>query len=160
MASVGAEVTSHHWGFAQGFDAYFDDMGSSRDTEKNRWRVERPHGSSATGGSRALGSSEARPRRVGSGDARGKTRKARGCTRAAGACAGGQGGGTQPRDAAGPRAKSEEANTRGGQIASLWQQATRGGRGTGRRASPSVAPAAAREQLKPDPDTRLPDINT
>ena len=42
MASVGAEVTSHHWGFAQGFDAYFDDMGSSRDTEKNRWRVERP----------------------------------------------------------------------------------------------------------------------
>ena len=42
MASVGAEVTSHHWGFAQGFDAYFDDMGSSRDEEKNRWRVERP----------------------------------------------------------------------------------------------------------------------
>jgi arylsulfatase A-like enzyme/Tfp pilus assembly protein PilF len=42
MASVGAEVTSHHWGFAQGFDAYFDDMGSSREEEKNRWRVERP----------------------------------------------------------------------------------------------------------------------
>ena len=42
MASVGAEVTSHHWGFAQGFDAYFDDMGSSRDEELNRWRVERP----------------------------------------------------------------------------------------------------------------------
>ena len=42
MASVGAEVTSHHWGFAQGFDAYYDDMGSSRDTERNRWRVERP----------------------------------------------------------------------------------------------------------------------
>ena len=42
MASVGAEVTSHHWGFAQGFDAYFDDMGSSRDEEQNRWRVERP----------------------------------------------------------------------------------------------------------------------
>ena len=41
MASVGAEVTSHHWGFAQGFDAYFDDMGSSRDEEQNRWRVER-----------------------------------------------------------------------------------------------------------------------
>jgi arylsulfatase A-like enzyme/tetratricopeptide (TPR) repeat protein len=42
MASVGAEVTSHHWGFAQGFDSYFDDMGSSREKEKNRWRVERP----------------------------------------------------------------------------------------------------------------------
>ena len=42
MASVGAEVTSHHWGFAPGFDAYFDDMGSSRDEEQNRWRVERP----------------------------------------------------------------------------------------------------------------------
>lgn len=42
MASVGAEVTSHHWGFAQGFDAFFDDMGSARDEEKNRWRVERP----------------------------------------------------------------------------------------------------------------------
>ncbi len=42
MASVGAEVTSHHWGFAQGFDAYFDDMGGREDTEKNRWRVERP----------------------------------------------------------------------------------------------------------------------
>lgn len=41
MASVGAEVTSHHWGFAQGFDAYFDDMGSSRTEERNRWRVER-----------------------------------------------------------------------------------------------------------------------
>jgi len=42
MASVGAEVTSHHWGFAQGFDAYFDEMGSSREEESNRWRVERP----------------------------------------------------------------------------------------------------------------------
>jgi choline-sulfatase len=42
MASVGAEVTSHHWGFAQGFDAYFDDMGSQREAERNRWRVERP----------------------------------------------------------------------------------------------------------------------
>ena len=42
MASVGAEVTSHHWGFAQGFDAYFDELGASRETEKNRWRVERP----------------------------------------------------------------------------------------------------------------------
>ncbi|MFZ5480252.1 MAG: sulfatase-like hydrolase/transferase [Myxococcota bacterium] len=40
MASVGAEVTSHHWGFAQGFDAYFDDMGAT--TTENRWRVERP----------------------------------------------------------------------------------------------------------------------
>lgn len=41
MASVGAEVTSHHWGFAQGFDAFFDDMGASREEEANRWRVER-----------------------------------------------------------------------------------------------------------------------
>lgn len=41
MASVGAEVTSHHWGFQQGFSAYFDDMGP-RDPEGNRWRVERP----------------------------------------------------------------------------------------------------------------------
>lgn len=40
MASVGAEVTSHHWGFAQGFDAFFDDMSDSAD-ERNRWRVER-----------------------------------------------------------------------------------------------------------------------
>ena len=39
MAAVGAEVTSHHWGFAQGFDAYFDDMGPT--TKGNRWRVER-----------------------------------------------------------------------------------------------------------------------
>ncbi|MFH1467431.1 MAG: sulfatase-like hydrolase/transferase [Pseudomonadota bacterium] len=42
MAAVGAEVTSHHWGFAQGFDDYFDDMGAVRGEEKNRWRVERP----------------------------------------------------------------------------------------------------------------------
>jgi arylsulfatase A-like enzyme/Flp pilus assembly protein TadD len=42
MASVGAEVTSHHWGFAQGFDAFFDDMGSARQGQGNRWRVERP----------------------------------------------------------------------------------------------------------------------
>jgi arylsulfatase A-like enzyme/tetratricopeptide (TPR) repeat protein len=41
MASVGAEVTSHHWGFAQGFDAFYDDMGSARSEENNRWRVER-----------------------------------------------------------------------------------------------------------------------
>jgi|GEM_PF-368850 len=41
MASVGAEVTSHHWGFAQGFDAFFDDMGTAREKERNRWRVER-----------------------------------------------------------------------------------------------------------------------
>ena len=27
MATVGAEVTTRHWGFAQGFDSYFDDMG-------------------------------------------------------------------------------------------------------------------------------------
>lgn len=40
MASVGAEVTSHHWGFAQGFEAFFDDMSDSAD-ETNRWKVER-----------------------------------------------------------------------------------------------------------------------
>jgi len=40
MASVGAEVTSHHWGFAQGFDAFFDDL--STDWAENRWRAERP----------------------------------------------------------------------------------------------------------------------
>ncbi len=40
MASVGAEVTSHHWGFDQGFDAFFDDMGAP-DPASNRWRVER-----------------------------------------------------------------------------------------------------------------------
>lgn len=40
MASVGAEVTSHHWGFAQGFDRFYDDMGRSAD--RNRWSVERP----------------------------------------------------------------------------------------------------------------------
>lgn len=42
MASVGAEVTSHRWGFAQGFDAYYDDMGEAREGEENRWRVEPP----------------------------------------------------------------------------------------------------------------------
>lgn len=42
MASVGAEVTSHHWGFDQGFEVFFDDMGASRREEDNRWRVERP----------------------------------------------------------------------------------------------------------------------
>ncbi len=40
MASVGAEVTSRHWGFAQGFDAYFDDMGVAR-KDRNRWAIER-----------------------------------------------------------------------------------------------------------------------
>jgi arylsulfatase A-like enzyme/tetratricopeptide (TPR) repeat protein len=40
MASVGAEVTSHHWGFAQGFDQFFDEMGLA-DPMGNRWRVER-----------------------------------------------------------------------------------------------------------------------
>lgn len=42
MASVGAEVTSRHWGFAQGFDAYFDDMAAERQSAQSRWRVERP----------------------------------------------------------------------------------------------------------------------
>lgn len=41
MASVGAEVTSHHWGFAQGFDSFNDDMRASSDQQDNRWRVER-----------------------------------------------------------------------------------------------------------------------
>ncbi len=40
-AAVAAEVTSHHWGFAQGFDAFFDDMGA---TQRDRWRVSRPGG--------------------------------------------------------------------------------------------------------------------
>ncbi len=39
VASVGAEVTSHHWGFQQGFDAFFDDMGAA--TGGSRWKVER-----------------------------------------------------------------------------------------------------------------------
>jgi len=42
MASVGAEVTSHHWGFAQGFDDYFDDLGPAPATRESRWEVERP----------------------------------------------------------------------------------------------------------------------
>jgi len=41
MAAVGAEVTSHHWGFAQGFDTFFDDMGTSQEQAGNRWRIER-----------------------------------------------------------------------------------------------------------------------
>ncbi len=42
MASVGAEVTSHHWGFAQGFDAFHDEMGPPDEKgERNRWRIER-----------------------------------------------------------------------------------------------------------------------
>lgn len=41
MAAVGAEVTSHHWGFQQGFDAYFDDLGPSAEPGQ-RWKVERP----------------------------------------------------------------------------------------------------------------------
>ena len=40
MASVGAEVTSHHWGFAQGFDAFFDEMGPAGSGAR-KWRVER-----------------------------------------------------------------------------------------------------------------------
>ncbi len=39
-AAVGAEVTSHHWGFAQGFDFFADDLGKT-DEQGNRWRVER-----------------------------------------------------------------------------------------------------------------------
>jgi arylsulfatase A-like enzyme/tetratricopeptide (TPR) repeat protein len=41
MASVGAEVTSRHWGFAQGFGAYHDDMGDARLGAETRWQVER-----------------------------------------------------------------------------------------------------------------------
>ncbi len=41
FASVGAEVTSHHWGFSQGFDAFHDDMGEAARDEENRWRIER-----------------------------------------------------------------------------------------------------------------------
>lgn len=40
MASVGAEVTSHHWGFQQGFDAFFDEMAPSRGGSQ-KWVVER-----------------------------------------------------------------------------------------------------------------------
>ena len=40
-ASVGAEVTSHHWGFDQGFDVYFDDMGQPDPRDPNRWHVQR-----------------------------------------------------------------------------------------------------------------------
>lgn len=40
MASVGAEVTSHHWGFGQGFDAFFDDMGTTG-AGSRKWKVER-----------------------------------------------------------------------------------------------------------------------
>ncbi len=39
MASVGAEVTSHHWGFHQGFDAFFDKMGVG--SGSHRFTVER-----------------------------------------------------------------------------------------------------------------------
>jgi arylsulfatase A-like enzyme/Tfp pilus assembly protein PilF len=41
MASVAAEVTSHHWGFAQGFDTYYDDL-EQKGEHQNRWEVERP----------------------------------------------------------------------------------------------------------------------
>ena len=40
-AAVAAEVTSHHWGFAQGFGTFLDDMGA---TQRDRWRVSRPGG--------------------------------------------------------------------------------------------------------------------
>lgn len=42
MASVGAEVTSHHWGFDQGFEAFFDDLAPV--ATGDRWRAERPAG--------------------------------------------------------------------------------------------------------------------
>lgn len=38
-AAVAAEVTSHHWGFAQGFGTFADAMGP---TQRDRWRVSRP----------------------------------------------------------------------------------------------------------------------
>ncbi len=38
MAAVGAEVTSHHWGFDQGFQTFFDDL---KAPDGNRWQVER-----------------------------------------------------------------------------------------------------------------------
>ena len=40
-ASVGAEVTTHRWGFGQGFDAYFDEMGTTAEDAGSRWKVER-----------------------------------------------------------------------------------------------------------------------
>ncbi|MEC8423194.1 MAG: sulfatase-like hydrolase/transferase, partial [Myxococcota bacterium] len=40
-ASVGAEVTTHRWGFGQGFEAYFDEMGETAADAGSRWKVER-----------------------------------------------------------------------------------------------------------------------
>ncbi len=43
-ASVGAFVTTRQWGFAQGFDAYFDEMPESEEEggrDKNYWHTER-----------------------------------------------------------------------------------------------------------------------
>lgn len=42
-ATVAAFVTQRHWGFAQGFDAYFDDLGRQRgERNQNQWKQERP----------------------------------------------------------------------------------------------------------------------
>jgi arylsulfatase A-like enzyme/thioredoxin-like negative regulator of GroEL len=40
MAAVGAEVTSRHWGFSQGFGEFFDEM-APRGSGADRWRAER-----------------------------------------------------------------------------------------------------------------------
>lgn len=40
MGSIGAEVTSRHWGFAQGFDDFFDDL-KPAGRGAGRWSVER-----------------------------------------------------------------------------------------------------------------------
>ncbi|MCK6528679.1 sulfatase-like hydrolase/transferase [Myxococcota bacterium] len=41
MASVGAYVTTRRWGFAQGFDAYFDDLDVEKKVKNNEWELER-----------------------------------------------------------------------------------------------------------------------
>ncbi len=41
-ASVAAYVTNHKWGFAQGFDAYFDHIPANHDVKGNMWAAERP----------------------------------------------------------------------------------------------------------------------
>lgn len=40
-ASVGAFVTTRQWGFAQGFDAYYDSMPEGESADKNFWHTER-----------------------------------------------------------------------------------------------------------------------
>jgi len=41
VASVGAYVTNHKWGFGQGFDQYYDEIAASYEMDGNVWRSER-----------------------------------------------------------------------------------------------------------------------